>query len=288
MRHVRDADGGYQFDKDIAVSDAGPGSFSADLSSGWTVNGAVNGGYVCAVVGNAMTHATRRTAHTHPINVSSYFLAPSVPGPATISLSVLRVGHHTTTLSAQVLQGGAGERRVRAQVVATFGQVAGATTERQIDLPLLPPVEDCVLPTLPGMSEEEVRRYIPMIDRYDHRLDPKSAGWQRGEPSGLGTIQGWFRFKDNRPPDALALLMMVDAMPPATVDLGTSGWAPTVELTTHVLADPEPGWATIRQSAQAISGERLEEDCEIWDSRGVLCARSRQLALLPRPSRGRA
>jgi hypothetical protein len=68
-----------------------------------------------------------------------------------------------------------------------------------------------------------------------------------GAPSGRGPIQCWFRLPD-REPDPLSLLLAVDAMPPATFDLGL-----------------------------------FEEDCEVWDSAGRLVAQSRQLARTPRP-----
>ena len=74
----------------------------------------------------------------------------------------------------------------------------------------------------------------------------------------------------------------VDALPPVTFDLGLPGWAPTLELTVHVRAQPAPGWAVVRHATRNVSGGHFEEDCEVWDSTGTLVAQSRQLALLPR------
>jgi Acyl-CoA thioesterase C-terminal domain len=103
-----------------------------------------------------------------------------------------------------------------------------------------------------------------------------------GKPSGSGVIQGWFKLADDRPLDPIALLLVVDALPPVTFDLGLPGWAPTLELTAHVRAHPAPGWARVRHATRNISGGQFEEDCEVWDARGRLVAQSRQLALLPR------
>ena len=65
-----------------------------------------------------------------------------------------------------------------------------------------------------------------MLDRLDLRLDPATAGWAAGRPSGLGQIRGWLRLADGREPDPLMLLLAADALPPVAFDLGLSGWTP--------------------------------------------------------------
>ena len=129
-----------------------------------------------------------------------------------------------------------------------------------------------------------MRRIAPLLERFGTRIDPAYVGWAVGKPSGSGVIQGWFKLADERPLDPVALLMVVDALPPVTFDLGLPGWAPTLELTAHVRARPAAGWAIARHATRNISGGQFEEDCEVWDSEGRLVAMSRQLALLPRPA----
>jgi hypothetical protein len=77
--------------------------------------------------------------------------------------------------------------------------------------------------------------------------------------------------------------MTLDALPPVTFGLGMPGWAPTLELTAHVRAEPAPGWMKVRHATRNMAGGMFEEDCEIWDSAGRLVAQSRQLARAPRP-----
>jgi hypothetical protein len=122
----------------------------------------------------------------------------------------------------------------------------------------------------------------PLLDRFGTLLDPATAMWAIGKPSRQGVIQGWFELADHRPLDPIALLMVVDALPPVTFDLGMPGWAPTLELTAHVRARPAPGWAVVRHCTRTVAGGMFEEDCEVWDSTGRLVAQSRQLALQPR------
>jgi hypothetical protein len=147
------------------------------------------------------------------------------------------------------------------------------------DEPTLPAPEECVRS---ADAPAEVKAFVPMLDRFDLRLDPAHAAWGQGEPGMTGVIAGWFRFADDRPPDALSLLTICDVLPPVTFDLGMPGWAPTLELTVHVRAHPAPGWLKVRHQTRNLAGGMFEEDCEVWDSSGRLVAQSRQLALLPR------
>ena len=131
-------------------------------------------------------------------------------------------------------------------------------------------------------NQDNPRAFVPMLDRFDLRLDPAHAGWGAGEPGMTGSIAGWYRFADGREPDPIALLTICDVLPPVTFDLGMPGWAPTLELTVHVRAHPAPGWLKVRHATRTMAGGLFEEDCEVWDSAGRLVAQSRQLALLPR------
>ncbi len=265
----------FEFDQHIAVSGSGPAGYDAHLSAGWVVGGGINGGYLLAVLG----HAVRRRvpAKPDPIVVSAHYLSASGPGPATVSTRVLREGGTVATVAADLAQGG----DVRLTALATFGTLADlpgdvATTAVPPDIP---PVDDCV----PGsMAPEDVRRFAPFIERFDMRFDPSMIGWALGQPSGRGEMQAWFRLADGRDPDPLSLLMVVDALPPVSMDLGRAGWAPTLELTAHVRAVPAPGWLRIRHATRNVAGGMFEEDCEVWDSTDRLVAQSRQLALLPR------
>jgi hypothetical protein len=122
----------------------------------------------------------------------------------------------------------------------------------------------------------------PLMERFDLRILPDSAGAMLGSPSGRGILQAWFRLADGREPDALSVLLALDALPPVTFDLGRPGWAPTLELTAHVRANPAPGWLKVSHQTRNVAGGMFEEDCEVWDSAGRLVGQSRQLARLPR------
>ncbi len=266
----------FEFDRHIAVTGAGAREgYAAHLSEGWVVGGGINGGYLLAVLGHAISRTV--PAKPDPIAVSAHYLSASTPGPATVATRVLREGGSLATVAADLAQGG----DVRLTALATFGRLADqpgdvATTALP---PEIPPVDECV----PGsMAPEEVRRSAPFVERFDVRFDPAMIGWALGQPSGRGEMQAWLRLADGREPDPLSLLMVVDALPPVSMDLGLPGWAPTLELTAHVRGVPAPGWLRVRHATRNVAGGMFEEDCEVWDSADRLVAQSRQLALLPR------
>lgn len=265
----------HEFDDQTAVAATRPGEYAAELAAGWSVGGGINGGYLLAVVGNAVRASLPEKPH--PIAVSAHYLSASVAGSADISTRVIRDGGSVATVAAELSQAG----QPRLAVLATYGDLAAQPDDVRTTAapPELPPVEECFSNL---DAPPEVREMAPLMDRFDMRFDPAYVGWAIGRPSGAGRLQAWFRLADGREPDPISLLLVVDALPPVTFDLGLPGWAPTVELTAHVRAVPAPGWLRVRHETRNIAGGLFEEDCEVWDSSGRLVAQGRQLARLPR------
>lgn len=267
---------GYEWDEHIALTRAAAGEHAAALSEGWVVGGGVNGGYLLAVVGNAISQEL--PAKPDPIAISAYYLSAATPGPASVSTRVLREGGSIATVAADLRQGG----QTRLTALATYGDLAAlpgdvSTTAAE---PALPPIEECVPNT---MAPPQVRQIAPLMERFEMLFDPGCIGWAVGRPSGNGLLQAWFRLNGGRDPDPIELLMVLDALPPVTFELGMPGWAPTLELTAHVRARPAPGWLKVVHHTRNMAGGMFEEDCEVWDSAGRLVAQSRQLARQPRP-----
>ncbi|WP_327065686.1 thioesterase family protein [Kitasatospora sp. NBC_01250] len=271
-----------EFDQAIALEpDPGtPGRHRGELGAGWQIGGGVNGGLLLAVAANALRQELPE--HPDPLSISGYYLETSHPGPLTALTSTVRRGRSLSTATASLYQDGADGTPVeKLRVLASYGELAALTGEVHTSAvpPQLPPVEQCV-----GMEHAPpaLLEQAALLERFDLRLDPATVGWALGQPAGAGRIQGWFRLADGREPDPLALLLVADALPPVTFDLGLPGWAPTVELTVHLRAVPAAGWLRVSHATRNLAGGYFEEDCEIWDSADRLVAQSRQLARAPR------
>jgi Acyl-CoA thioesterase C-terminal domain/Acyl-CoA thioesterase N-terminal domain len=260
-----------------------PGAYDAALDAGWQIGGGVNGGLLLSLVGTALRETLADGPHVDPVSVSAYYLAASVPGPATIRTDVVRAGRSMTSLQCSLVQpDGDGREVERLRALATYGDLAALPDDVRTTAspPDLPPVEECF--STADAPPTDVMAQTGFLDRIDLRMDPSCVGWAVGKPSGRGLLQGWLRMADGREPDSLSLLLAADAFPPVAFDLGMVGWSPTLELTVHVRARPAPGWLRVRVTTVNVAGGMLKEDCEVWDSADRLVAQSRQLARLPR------
>jgi hypothetical protein len=267
--------GDSEFDRDTAVTRRGPGVYDVDLSAGWTIISAVNGGYLLAMLGRALADTL---PHADPFTVSAHYLTASQPGPAVIRTDVVRTGRTLSTGQASLLQyDDEGRETERIRVLASYGDLGSLPDDVRTTAkpPAIPPIEQCFGPEdapapVPGSSA--------ITDRLFLKLDPSTLGWALGAPSGNGEMRAWFGLADGRDPDPLSLLLAVDALPPTAFELGISGWVPTVELTVHVRCRPAPGPLRVSITTRNLAGGFLEEDAEVWDSADRLVAQSRQLA----------
>src|SRR4051794_11668086 len=100
---ARAAIGDSEFDRDTAVTARPdePGTYDAELSPGWTIIRAVNGGYLLAMVGRALRAAL---PHPDPISITAHYLTASEPGPAVIRTETVRAGRTMSTGQASLYQ----------------------------------------------------------------------------------------------------------------------------------------------------------------------------------------
>ena len=267
--------GDSEFDRDTALVRRAPGVYDIDLSAGWAIGNAVNGGYLLAVLGRALADAL---PHPDPFTITAHYLTASRPGPAVVRTDVVRTGRTLSTGQACLVQydeDGSEVERIR--VLASYGDLDALPDDVRTSAkpPAIPPLEQCVGPEDGPAS---VSSGSSITDRLMLKLDPATAGWAVGRPSGKGEMRAWFGLADGRDADPLSLLLAVDALPPTAFDLGLSGWVPTVELTVHVRCRPAPGPLRVSITTRNLAGGFLEEDAEVWDGADRLVAQSRQLA----------
>ncbi|MFH8338252.1 thioesterase family protein [Streptomyces sp. AM6-12] len=267
--------GDSEFDRDTAVARRAPGVYDLDLSAGWTILGAVNGGYLLAVLGRALGDAL---PHPDPFTISAHYLTASRPGKAVIRTQTVRAGRTLSTGQASLLQyDDEGNEVERIRVLASYGDLAALPDDVRTTAkpPAIPPFEQCFGP---ADGPDPLKGTSAITDRLLLKLDPATLGWALGQPSGKGEMRAWFGLADGRDADPLSLLLAVDALPPTAFEMGLKGWVPTVELTAHIRHRPAPGPLRVAITTRNLAGGFLEEDAEVWDSEDRLVAQSRQLA----------
>ncbi|MFF4523593.1 thioesterase family protein [Streptomyces bluensis] len=267
--------GDSEFDRDTAVTRRDEGVYDTDLSAGWTITNAVNGGYLLAVLGRALADAL---PHSDPFTVSAHYLTASRPGPAVIRTDVARTGRTLSTGQASLFQyDDNGHEVERIRVLASYGDLDSLPDDVRTTAkpPVFPPMDRCFGPQ---DGPTPVSGSSSITERLMLKLDPSTLGWALGAPSGKGEMRAWLGLADGRDADPLSLLLAVDALPPTAFELGISGWVPTIELTVHVRSRPAPGPLRVSLITRNLAGGFLEEDAEVWDSADRLVAQSRQLA----------
>jgi acyl-CoA thioesterase len=258
------------FAGDSAVRRVGETTWRAQVAPGWDIAGNADGGYLLSLAARAAAEAAGRP---DPVTVTAHYLAPGRAGPVGIEARVLRRGRRFATVAAELESA---EGPVIA-ILGTFGELGGYCGPERVEglPPDLPAPEHCVL------LEPSDTFPPPFMGRVELRLHPDEA--VVASAVGPPRVSGWFRFPSGEAVDTIGLLVAVDAFPPTVFRTGLPlAWTPTLELTAHIRARPEPGWLRCSFTTRFITGGFLEEDGEVWDGAGRLVAQSRQLALLPR------
>ena len=202
-----------EFDDAIRIADG-----RADLSDGWVIGEAVNGGILMALATHAASEALGVAGgHQDPVAFSTTFLAAAQPGPADVRTDILRQGRSFSTAEVTVGQGGSTCLRH----TATFADLDANSepVHRAEAAPHLPDPEQCVPASREGFAEK-----IRLLDRLDMRIDPATIGWALGQPANDGEMRAWIRFADGREPDVASLPFFLDALPPVTFTLGALGF----------------------------------------------------------------
>jgi acyl-CoA thioesterase len=262
-----------RFDNDTAVVPLGGGAYDTRVDGGWWIERGPNGGYVAALVMQAL-RAEVADADRHARSLTVHYLAPAIEGPARITVTSERTGRFVQYLSARLSQG----ERLIATAQAAFAV-------------LNPEAPDFADPSFPGYPPpDEVGHaadppgLVAMRERYEFR-HVTGAPWDG--PADTADTGGWIRLAEPRPYDTALVAALSDAWYPAIFTRLTQRFGvPTLDLTVHIrsiraLRAMRPDdWMAARFRTTVSTEGFLEEDGQLWSPDGTLIAHSRQLGLL--------
>lgn len=256
----------HVFDKDISFSEIDGNGFEGTLTDGWSINGNPNGGYLMAVLASAMK---KKSDKTWPSIVTTTFLSRTALSRTRVNVDTISQSKSFTRLQASLVQ--EGNETVRAWGTFSDENVCYGDSRYEQTAPPVAPLETCI--PIPNFGT------YTLYGNMDVRLDPCCAGWFQGQLSDISEHKGWISFKDGRPVDTLALILMADSFPPPVLSShGMVAWVPTVELTVNIRSLPKTPWVKACFRSRYITCGLVEEDGELWDDDGNLLAISRQIA----------
>jgi hypothetical protein len=256
-----------------------PSVFEVEIHPLWSVGDKPNGGYLLALLGRAARSAGQGdTGEQWDVASSAVtYVLPPQPGPATVRTTVLRRGRSASQVRAVMTQ----DSRDTVDAVFVISDIPAATRVRYDGIEQLDVAgpDECV--QLPPLTPTGL--VVGMLEAIDLRMDPRTLPWAPATEGARAELRGWTRFVDGRVPDPLALLFLADAVPPATLMIGSTGWVPTLQMSVYVRARPEPGWLGIRFTANLVADGLVDETCVLWDEGRRVVAQATQLARLRFP-----
>ncbi len=238
-----------------------------------------NGGYLqCILANGALAAASENGAtHQHVTAMSTTFIGALELGPFEVVTEVRRVGRGASFVHVVFEQAG----EVKTESLVTLGNLVEGSSVRYQDAtaPKVAPLEECQHPTF-----GDARNIMHVVDL---RLDPSCIGFWTGETSPRGEILGWTRLDDGEASwSPWSVLFAGDALPRRPSPLGSSGWVPTLQLTSYVRRIPLSEWLRIRQWAVVVADGLVDERCEMFDDDGQLVSSTSQLAMVRFPEAG--
>jgi acyl-CoA thioesterase len=259
------------FDQDTALREVEDGAYEGQIADTWWTPRGPLGGYVMALMMRGLELAVNDEARQARA-VTVYFLRPPQAGPVIVRPLVERAGRSLTTASARLEQEGASQ----AIAIGAFSVPWPGPLLEDAPTPEVAPPGDRDEPPreLPGAKRPAFTELVTMQGRFGAM---PFSGADHAEAGG------WLGLREERPIDALTVLVLADAWYPAPWPrLSALAPAPTIELTVHFRSPlPLPDSLLLgRFTSRLVRDGFFEEDGELWAPDGTLVAQSRQLALL--------
>lgn len=256
----------HRFDQGISLTQKTPFTFKGIVTDDWSANGNPNGGYLAAILANSVLQRNEKGLISL---FTTNFISRCIPGEADISIENIGSSKQFDRWQARLAQNG--QEKMRA--IGTFINNKRDQGEKVYEEsePVLLPIEECIAtPEIPNCT---------IFNQMDIRLDPRRAGWLKGDLTDTSEVKGWIKFKDDRSFDELALLLISDSFPPAILaSQGMVAWVPSIELSVNIRNCAKTQWLKCIFRSRFLTNGIVEEDGQVWDETGELIAISRQIS----------
>lgn len=233
-----------------------------------------SGGVVTTAALRAAEHALADPSY-RLVSATAIFCEPIQPGDVLVDVELLRAGGAAVQTRTHLHAAGS----AGAQVIATFARDRAGPDMRGAAMPAVPPPAAC--PDLLDDDDRNPHHRAPFFANVDMRLARGTRFWTPEFTAGPARYARWFRYR--RPQrdaadrfDRLALPPLADTMPAAlTQALGPGPYrfyAPSLDLTLHVIDDTEREWLLVAAYVRRARAGWAIGEAELWDDTGRLLA----------------
>lgn len=233
-----------------------------------------SGGVVTAAALRAAAHAVGDDAY-RLVSATAIFCEPIQPGAVEVDVDVLRAGGAAVQTRTHLRATGS----PGAQVLATFARDRAGPDVRGARMPDVPPPAAC-----PDLLLDDGRN--PHLKaRFFHNVEVRLARgdrfWTSEFRAGPARYARWFRYHRAQRDaagrfDRLALAPIADTMPAAlTQAIGPGAYrffAPSLDLTLHVIDDTAREWVLVSAYVRRARAGWAVGEAELWDDEGRLLA----------------
>lgn len=219
------------------------------------------------------------------VSSSTIFCTPIAPGRLDAEVTILRRGGNAAQVRIALRNAEAGEPGL--ETLATFARVRPGPDVLGATFPDVPGPAECA--DLVDEAGNNPHRRAPFFANFEARLAAGDRFWIPGWQAGPARYGRWFRYLV--PPRAegnkiarFAYPPIIDTMPPALFQAIGPGpyrfFAPSLDLTCHVVDDTDREWLLVSVLARrALAGTAIAE-VEVWDDTRRLVAYGTQTMYL--------
>ena len=264
---------GNPFADDTKVTRVGPNRYEAVIREAWNLRPLPQGGIVTALALRAMAdtldHPEQRLRTLH-----TAFVTQVACGPVAIDVELLRAGRSMSHLRAEVKNVDAARGHL---TTAIFGSTRPGFAFADLEPPVgVPPPADCpsYRDPLPDGVEEVAFEPMPFWTELVEGRNAIGHPWWEDYVPDRAERAMWYRFDeppmlDDGTMDPLAVVILADTMPGAVgekIGPQDGNWfAPSIDLTVHMLDDCRSPWLLAHNRARYAGDGYASADMALWD-----------------------
>jgi acyl-CoA thioesterase len=272
--------------RDTTPTKVSPGRWRLELSDRWSYLYPSGG----AVVAAALRAAEAELADAGLLlgSTTTVFCAPIAAGALDLEVVVLRKGKATAQVRVSVRTAAAPDE-IAAEVQATFCRDRSGPDVIGARFPDVPMPDAC--PDADDGHAVNPHGRFGFYKNYDCKIAQGGRYWLPEFAAGPPRYARWFRYRVPQVTargtlDRLALPPIVDTMPTSLLEaIGPSSYrfyAPSLDLTMHVLDDTAREWLLVRSYCRRARAGWATAEVEVWDDAKRLVAYGTQAIYLHR------